>query len=280
MSRLCPWEGGNLARLPATSNPVALLAGLLVLVGCRPPSQPLPEPSAPWRVVTYNIRHGRGMDDSLRLDRTAAVLRRLAPDIVALQEVDSAVVRSGGVDQAGALGTRLGMQAAFGGFFAYQGGAYGMAILSRFPITRVTPIRLPDGNEPRIALAAEVRRPGSPPVIVINVHFDWVASDSFRLPQARALARVLDTLTVPYLLLGDFNDTPGSATLDLLGRGALAAEKPPTDHLTFSSTAPTKEIDFIFAAPRARWRVEQVRVIDEPMASDHRPVMAVLRLQP
>jgi len=230
--------------------------------------------AAPLRVVSYNIRHGRGMDTVVNLPRTAEVLRQLAPDIVGLQEVDSVVTRSGGIAEAQALGELLGMEHAFGGFMAYQGGQYGMGILSRYPIRDVIPVRLPDGNEPRIALAVEVQAPGIGPLMVVNVHFDWVASDSFRIVQATALTRFLDSLPLPYILLGDFNDEPGSATLALFRARAHEAAKPAENHFTFSSTEPVKEIDFIFGAPAARWRSDSVKVVAETVASDHRPVFA------
>lgn len=236
--------------------------------------------SIPLRVLSYNIRHGRGLDDSVDLPRTAAVIRALRPDIVGLQEVDDRVARSGGVAQAEALGAQLGLQHAFGAFMDYQGGRYGMAILSRFPIVRATPVRLPDGNEPRIALSAELRLPGDRTVMVVNVHFDWVADDAFRFAQASALTRFLDSLTVPYLLLGDFNDEPGSRTLALFRQRAVEAAKEADDRLTFSSTDPVKEIDFIFAAPSNAWSVGSARPVTEPMASDHRPVIASVTLRP
>lgn len=259
---------------------------LLLLVaalsaGCARGSVQAPTPDGPaLRVVSYNIRHGRGNDERVDLDRTAAVLRRLQPDLVGLQEVDSVVTRSGGVPQGQALGERLGMRHAFGGFMAYQGGQYGMAILSRFPIQRVVPVRLPDGNEPRIALAVEVDAPGIGPLVVVNVHFDWVASDSFRFVQASALTRFLDSLPGPYVLLGDFNDQPRSRTLALFQARAREAPKPPGDRFTFSSAEPVREIDFIFGAPAARWRADSVAVIVERLASDHRPVRAVLTWRP
>lgn len=250
----------------------------LVLAACPPAPPETPAPGAvTLRVASYNIRHGRGMDGVVDLDRTAAVLRRLQPDLVGLQEVDSVVTRSGGVAEAEALGRRLGMQHAFGGFMAYQGGQYGLGILSRFPVRRVEPVRLPDGNEPRVALAVEVDAPGIGPLTVVNVHFDWVASDSFRFVQATALARFLDALATPYVLLGDFNDQPGSRTLELFHRRAREAAKPAGNRFTFSSTQPDREIDFIFTAPAARWRADSVGVIAELVASDHRPVLAVLR---
>jgi endonuclease/exonuclease/phosphatase family metal-dependent hydrolase len=231
---------------------------------------------AELRVVTYNIKHGRGNDEVVDLARTAAVLRALRPDVVGLQEVDDRVTRSGRVPEAQQLGESLEMQHAFGKFMDYQGGAYGMAILSRHPIVRSTPVALPEGNEPRVALAAELRLPDGSPLAVVNVHFDWVRDDAFRFAQAQALAAYLDSLTVPYILLGDFNDVPASRTLALFHRRATEAAKPDADRLTFSSTRPEKEIDFIFFSPAAAFRVREVRVIDERVASDHRPVLAVL----
>ncbi len=225
--------------------------------------------------VSYNIRHGVGMDDSLRLERTAATLRSLRADFIALQEVDKGVQRSGGVDQAKLLGDLLGMKATFGAFMPYQGGEYGLAILSKWPIVRSTPLRLPDGNEPRVALFVDVTLADGSPLTVVCVHFDWVSNDNFRHAQAKVLAATLDTLSTPYLLMGDFNDEPGSRTIRLFERGAMEAAKPVDAHFTFpAAPAPTKEIDFIFVAPAKRWRVDSVAVVDERMASDHRPVMA------
>ncbi len=232
------------------------------------------------RVVSYNIRHGRGMDDRVDVGRAAAVLRSLNPDIVGLQEVDVGVERSGRTDEASAIGVALGMHHAFGAFFDYQGGQYGMAILSRHPVVATRSVRLPDGNEPRVALAVEIAHPSIGRLMVVNVHFDWVADDGFRFAQASRLATYLDSLTVPYVLIGDFNDVPGSRTLALFQSRAREAAKPASDRLTFSSTKPEREIDFIFASPPAEWAASDVRVIDEPMASDHRPVSAILRYAP
>lgn len=232
------------------------------------------------RIVSYNIKHGRGNDEVVDLDRTAAVLRALAPDIVGLQEVDNGAERSGGVAQAEHLGRALGMHDVFGPFMEFQGGEYGMAILSRYPVVMSRRILLPDGNEPRIALGVDVRLPGGDMLTIINVHFDWVRDDRFRYAQASALTEHLDRLETPYILLGDFNDTPGSRTLRLFQSRASEAAKPADDRFTFASASPEREIDFIFYAPAARFETREVRVIDEPVASDHRPVLAVLRRVP
>jgi endonuclease/exonuclease/phosphatase family metal-dependent hydrolase len=247
---------------------------LLALAACAAVEAPAQEVAL--RAVSYNIRHGRGMDDSVRLVRTAGVLRALAPDLVGLQEVDDRVRRSGGHDQAAILGALLGMHHAFGAFMEYQGGRYGMAILSRHPIVRSHAIALPDGNEPRVALSADLRLPDGSVVRAINVHFDWVADDGFRFSQASALAAVLDTMTVPWVLLGDFNDVRDSRTLALFRARAVEAMKPEGARTTFPSADPEREIDYLFVAPAARWRVEGARVVDERVASDHRPVVVEL----
>ena len=229
-----------------------------------------------WRVASYNIHHARGMDDSVDVPRIAAVIRRLSADVVALQEVDNGVARSGGEDQAARLGEILGMYHAFGSFMDYQGGRYGMAILSRCPIRSVDPVRLVDGNEPRIALAVTIAQPDSSLLTVVNVHFDWVGDDGFRFQQARQVAEYLDGIEGPWILAGDFNDQPGSRTLELFHARAREAAKSRGSRFTFSSTEPVKEIDFVFAAPSDEWSVGTVEVVDEAMASDHRPVIAEL----
>lgn len=261
------------------SLPPALLCLLLVpgVLSVRPDWVSARQPQD-VRVVSYNIKHGRGNDEVVNLERTAAVLRALQPDIVGLQEVDDMATRSGGVPEAARLGELLGLHHAFGRFMDFQGGAYGMAVLTRYPIVNTTSVKLPDGNEPRIALAVEVQPPGGQRLTIVNVHFDWVRDDGFRFAQAETLTTYLDALKTPYILLGDFNDVPESRTLALFKSRATEARKPADDRFTFSSTNPTREIDFIFYAPSTAFTPQEVRVITEPLASDHRPVLAVLRM--
>ena len=68
------------------------------------------------RILAYNIHHGAGMDGILDLRRVAALIRELDPDLVALQEIDSATTRTGGVDQAAELGRLTGLTPIFGRF--------------------------------------------------------------------------------------------------------------------------------------------------------------------
>lgn len=256
----------------------ALSALLLVACVSAPPSGSPDDTQAPeaWRVVSYNVRHGEGTDGRVDLERTADVLRRLDPDVVALQEVDERVARTGGEDQAARLGALLGMNHAFGAFMDYQGGRYGMAILSHCEIRDVESVRLTDGNEPRVALVAEIANANDSTLTVVNVHFDWVADDGFRFTQAAEVAHHLDGVAGRWILLGDFNDQPGSRTLDLFHARAEEAAKPRDRRFTFPSDDPEREIDFIFASPADAWRVRSAEVVAEMVASDHRPVVAEL----
>ncbi|HET6406971.1 MAG TPA: endonuclease/exonuclease/phosphatase family protein, partial [Chthoniobacteraceae bacterium] len=121
------------------------------------------------RVLTYNIHHGEGTDGNFDLDRIARVIRAASPDLVALQEVDQKTKRSGGIDQLQKLAELTGLHPAYGRAMDYQGGAYGVAMLSRWPLKESRTHSLPSdpGVEPRVVLSAEltIGETGS------NVHF-------------------------------------------------------------------------------------------------------------
>src|SRR5215510_6223522 len=89
------------------------------------------------RVMTYNIHVGVGMDKKLDLQRIAAVINRERPDLVGLQEVDRGVKRTEGKDEIAELAALTKMHYAFAHNLDFQGGQYGVAILSRFPIRNI-----------------------------------------------------------------------------------------------------------------------------------------------
>jgi endonuclease/exonuclease/phosphatase family metal-dependent hydrolase len=218
--------------------------------------------------MAYNIKHGRGNDGRVDLARTAAVIRRLNPDVVALQEVDDGVDRSGRIDEPEELARRTGLQHhAFGKFFDYQGGEYGIAILSRYPLSDVTNLRLPDGAERCNSMIATVGAPT--PFRLASVHF--YRTEEERLSQASALLEFLaEEDDLPCIVAGDFNSQPDSPVLELFSDWAIPDKG--DDRLTFSSDRPRSEIDFIVFRPQNVFEVRKIDVVDEPIASDHRPV--------
>lgn len=234
-------------------------------------------PSDTVRVLAYNIHHGEGMDEALDLDRIAALIRGVAPDLVALQEVDSVTGRTSGVDQAVELGRLTGLQSVFGRFMPYRGGAYGMAILSRWPVVESRNLRLPDGEEPRTSLVVRVESPATGRSLrFVGIHF--YRTEAERLAQAARLEELLANEAVPTVLAGDFNSKPGSAVMTRLGRSWETVDKG-DDSFTYPSYEPAREIDFVLYAPPETFEVLSERVIDAPVTSDHRPIVVDLILR-
>jgi len=258
----------------------SFLAGFLIAlgVGCSTVSRADAEKMT---VLSYNIHHGAGTDGKLDLERIARIIRDQKPDVVALQEVDVKTARSADVDEAAELARLTGMNAVFGKAMDYSGGEYGQAILSRWPIKEHSVHQLPQraGREPRILLMATVANPNGN-VVFATTHLDHEIEE-LRVEQARAINGILikDNGKVPVVLAGDFNAVPESETMQRLftlwvdTAGDAAAP-------TIPARNPRRRIDYILVASRENevWKTLRTEVLNEPIASDHRPVKVELEL--
>lgn len=221
------------------------------------------------RVLTYNIHHGEAMDGKFDYTRLAETMAKLKPDVIALQEVDNGTQRASGVDQAAELGRRLKMEHAFGNALHYSGGQYGEAVLSRFPIVASRSHQLPYrfGNEPRTALAVQIN-PGNgiPEFVLVGTHLCHQEA-STRLEQTRALHQLFtDRIKLPTIIAGDLNAQPGSEAMKaLIGEGWINA------------VGAAAHIDYILLREKDHWQVEQSIVVDEPIVSDHNPILTILK---
>lgn len=266
-----PWAGVSVVR-----RATLFLVMLAVLLSIPPLSGGAAEGQAALRVVAYNVKHGLGMDGEVDLARIASVLRPFYADVITLQEIDRGAARTSGVDQARRLAGMLGMTAHFGPFMAYDGGEYGMAVLTRLPVLAVENLRLPDGEEPRTALDVRVAVGFEErPVSVVGVHL--YRTEEERLAQAGALSDHYQGVEHPVILAGDFNSQRGGPVLDLLTSSGWAVADKTGDANTFPADAPAREIDFVMYRPEDALEVEEHYVIDEAMASDHRPLLFVAR---
>ena len=106
------------------------------------------------RLMSYNIRHGAGLDERLDFDRIAEVINREHPDVVALQEVDSVTQRIGGCDLLGELGKLTGMRQVYASAISFDGGKYGIGLLCRKKPLAIRRVPLPGREEPRMLLIA------------------------------------------------------------------------------------------------------------------------------
>ncbi|MEO0478073.1 MAG: endonuclease/exonuclease/phosphatase family protein [Planctomycetota bacterium] len=220
------------------------------------------------------MKHGQGNDGVVDLSRAAEVIRRTRADVVVLQEIDDGARRTDGQDQMAVLSQLTGLQPAFGAFMPYQGGHYGMGILSRFPILESRNHRLPDGAEPRTALDARLQLPDGSELMVCGVHLYATAEQ--RLAQASRLVELYADNDLPMILGGDFNSEPNSEVMELVEAHWVNADKG-EDRLTFPATEPRSEIDFVLYRPADRFEVLTIDVLDEPVVSDHRPVLLVVK---
>lgn len=230
------------------------------------------------KVMCYNTRHANGMDGRVDVERLARRIQASGADLVGLQEIDRRTNRSGGVDQIAELGRLLGFYSAYGAFMEYDGGQYGLGVLSRFPIVASRSVPIPDRKEPRVALLATIELPSGGQVCLADIHFDCIEDDAERYCQALIVASELKKLDSPCLLMGDFNDEPETRTLEVFRSFMLEAKKPSDARMTFPSDAPEREIDFMFVSPPSRWVVRSVEVLADSMTSDHRPILADLTL--
>ncbi len=219
------------------------------------------------RVLTYNIHHGEGTDRKFDLERLAKIIKATEPDVVALQEVDRKTRRASGVDQAAELGKLTGMHAEFGNAMDYSGGEYGEATLSRHKPTNVKVHALPHGpgREPRAAIAVTLAaRDGLPELVFIGTHLCHQSTED-RVAQAKQINEVYppDSKVVA-ILAGDLNARTDSPPMREFGK-------------QWTDTMPQRnKIDYVLVRPRDPWHVIEAKVIPEPVASDHDPVLVVL----
>jgi endonuclease/exonuclease/phosphatase family metal-dependent hydrolase len=235
------------------------------------------------RVMSYNIHHANppSKPGFIDLDAIAAVIRLENPDLVALQEVDMNIRRSGGVNQAAEIARKLGMKFVFGKAIDFDGGEYGLAILSKHPLSDPLIYKLPTDSaskgEPRILLTARVLITGGKELLFGNTHLDSGTDPINRLMQVSKIKQIGQKESSAFIIAGDLNADPGTKEIRLLDKQFKRTCEPCRP--TFPVVNPQKAIDFIAVNSATQFRVISHKVLNEQYASDHLPVVAVLELQ-
>jgi endonuclease/exonuclease/phosphatase family metal-dependent hydrolase len=251
-----------------------VLCVLCALCGHSPAVAQLPDV---LRVLTYNIHHGEGVDAKVDLARIANVIKSAAPHVAAVQEVDQGAARTGGVDQPAELARLTGMKRIFARNIDFDGGGYGTLILTALPVKGVEQHRLRShyDGEQRGVQVVELGA-GDDTIVLFATHLDYRPNDAERLESVNKIRSLAESYgDKPMLLVGDLNAEPKSAVMEQF---AVDWRRPNAEPLaTYPSESPAKQIDYILVRPAVRWQAIEVSVVDEAVASDHRPLLAVLR---
>ena len=244
-----------------------ILLVVLVAVSCELTNEVI-RPSEGVTLMSYNVRSGKGLDGKRDLDRTAAVIRAAQADVVALQEIDSAARRSDGKDVAAVLGKKCSMYHTFSKAIDFDGGGYGVALLSREKPVAVQRFALAGREEARTLLVVEFEQ-----YIVASTHLSLTAED--RMASLSVIDSVAMAARKPIFIAGDWNATPDSEFGRKLGETMQYLTD--TAACTFPADEPKTVIDYIVTPHKQTVEVLHREVINEPLASDHRPLRVVVK---
>lgn len=233
------------------------------------------------RIMTYNIHVGVGMDKKLDLQRIADVINRERPDLVGLQEVDRGAKRTERKDEIAELAAMTRMDYAFAHNLDYDGGQYGVAILSRYLIRNIDHRMYANRREAerRGMLRVEVEV-GNKTINFVTTHLDYQYADG-RLFETEQLLKFLDGVSGPLFVVADLNDEPvGSSYKLMLTRfqDGWSDSEAKGDGLSYPADKPSKRIDYVFYRKSDGVRIRKAWVVNSE-ASDHIPVMTEFELR-
>ncbi len=219
------------------------------------------------RIMSYNIRNGKGMDNVTNYQRIADVINRMKPDVVAVQEVDSVTGRSGQTNVLQELSERTLMFRTFAPAIDYNGGKYGIGVLSKEKPVSAQRFPLPGREEARVLLVVEFEK-----YIFCCTHLSLTPADQeLSLPIIRKVAQESNK---PFFIAGDWNATASSSLLADIQKDFTIITNPKQP--TFPADEPDSCLDYIAAYKTENLPFTRLScfVCNEPVASDHRPVIA------
>lgn len=223
------------------------------------------------KVMTYNIRNGNGMDKVRSYERIADVILKQDPDVVAIQELDSMTKRSNQTYVLGEVAKLTRMHDYYGPAINYSGGKYGVGILSKKQPLKVSQHPLPGRGEKRTFLMAEFED-----YIFCCTHLALTEED--RMLSLNIIDSIAACQTKPFIIAGDMNAEPGSDFVNHLQKNYHIFNN--LKQATWPAPEPKQTIDYI-----AMWKPTSegfanvaTWVVDEPVASDHRPIMSKIRV--
>ena len=223
------------------------------------------------KLMSYNIRNAKGMDNVRNVQRIVNVINNEAPDVVAVQELDSMTTRSNQTFVLAEVAERTQMHASYAPAIDFQGGKYGIGILSKDKPLDIQTYPLPGREEKRMLMVAEFKD-----YFFACTHLSLTEED--RLTSLEIIKNSVKSNQKPFFLAGDLNDTPNSKFIQALQEDFLILTN--TKKPTYPAPEPKETIDYI-----AAWKGNtdnfanlSAQVVEEPLASDHRPLTVQLRM--
>lgn len=222
------------------------------------------------KLMSYNIKNANGMDNVCNFQRIANVINNASPDVVAIQEVDSMTNRSRQKYVLGEIADRTQMHGYFAPAIDYDGGKYGIGLLTKQVPLRLQTLPLPGREEARTLILAEFTD-----YIYCCTHMSLTEED--RMKSLELVKAFTSSSTKPLFLAGDMNAEPESGFIKELQKDFQILSNP-KQH-TFPAPDPKETIDYIATLKQNAkgFAVISAKVINEPMASDHRPILVELR---
>ena len=236
------------------------------------------------RVASYNIQHGMGMDGRLDYLRTARVLEQINADVVAVQEVDSMTRRTGHTYALGEIADAMRYYASYAAAIDFDGGRYGIGILSRQRPLRIERRALPGREEARAIIVAEFKD-----YVFAATHLSLTEED--RMASLAIITEIARASRKPFIIAGDMNAEPGSTFIGELEKDFHICSK---NAKSWPADKPQACLDYI-AAYKSYGDVKRPGADDEwanyrpyvgepavtlnaqvvnTQASDHRPIYA------
>lgn len=224
------------------------------------------------KVLSYNVKNCIGMDGVVNYQRVADVINRVNPDIVALQELDSATQRSKGIVVLNELAKMTGTYKTYGASIDYQGGKYGIGILTKEKPVSWKRIPLPGKEEPRSLLIVELDK-----IVIACTHFSLTEAD--RIASVNQVSSAFKDYSKPVFLAGDLNAVPESTVIKNIGNYWSILNN--TSAPTIPSNNPNRCIDYILGLkmPGVTYKALKTIVEQEPVASDHLPVWVEVEIK-
>lgn len=231
------------------------------------------------RILTYNVHRCNPPGTKIiDIPAIANVVKQSKADVVALQEIDVNTIRSGkDIHEAEAIAKLCGMYVCFGKAIDFSGGAYGVAVLSKYPISAVQNHLLPKDADPkteqRTLLIAEISISSKKKFYFASTHLD-VENEANRILQINEIQKRANAVSQPFFIGGDFNDTTNSKAIQVFDQHFQRSCE--TCAPTFPQDIPITTIDFIAFHKKHAKKIKTIRheVLVEKYASDHRPILA------